>query len=65
MVSVLLKTAFRNTSAAQDEYLHSNALSTLINLAPHASQISSITAQRVCFIIEGTHKRLMWLDRKV
>lgn len=65
MVSVLLKSAFRNTSTAHDEYLHSNALSALINLAPNASHISSNTAQRVCFIIEGAHKRLIWLDRKV
>lgn len=65
MVSVLLKSSFRNTSVAQDEYLHSNALSALINLVPHATHISSNTAQRLCFIIEGAHKRLIWLDHKV
>eukprot|EP00892_Ulva_mutabilis_P003194 jgi/Ulvmu1/12876/UM098_0064.1 len=65
MVSVLLKSAFRNTSAAQDEYLHSNALSALINLAPHATHISSATAQRLCFSMEGAYKRLTWLDRKI
>jgi hypothetical protein len=65
MLIVLLKSAFRNATTVQDEYVHTNSMSTLINLAPQAVKLSPVTTQRLCSFIETSHKRLLWLDRKV
>jgi hypothetical protein len=65
MLLVLLKAAFRNATAAQDEYVHTNALSTMVNLAPHAVRLSSVVTTRLCSCIDASHKRLLWLDQKV
>lgn len=65
MLIVLLKSAFRNATAGQDEYVHTNSMSTMINLAPQAVKLSPVTTQRLCSCIEASHKRLLWLDQKV
>lgn len=64
MLIVLMKSAFRNATATQDEYVHTNSMSTMINLVPQAVKLSPLSTQRLCSCIEGSHKRLLWLDQK-
>jgi hypothetical protein len=65
MLIVLLKTALRNATGGQDEYVHTNSISTMINLAPQAVKLSPVTTQRLFSCIQASHKRLLWLDQKV
>lgn len=65
MLVVLMKSAFRNATTIKDEYVHTNSMSTMINLAPQAAKLSPVTTQRLCSSIEASHKRLLWLDQKV
>ena len=65
MLIVLLKSGFRNATAVRDEYVHTNFMSTMINLAPQAVKLSPVATQRLCSCIEASRKRLSWLDQKV
>lgn len=57
IMTVLLRTMQRNLSSGRDEYLHTNCLASICNMAPHVCYMHEYTSQRLIGLLAGLARR--------
>jgi hypothetical protein len=56
-MTILMRTMQRNLKSGRDEYLHTNCLASICNMAPHTCYIHEYTAQRLIGLLAGLARR--------